>query len=224
MNWSICLGGNIREETVAFIFPNEIREFVIPPVKLPIANRTPFAYMYPFAGAIDPFVCKGVSKDDILREDVPDRCNAGFLAFGFEKVVILLREAIQQALAAGFGIVGEKFYAVYAGDGKDGVLFVLELSILLCFDSGLADGEFATEDFDKEVAVSTGGFQETGVKPLRLRFYKVQHGIDLPGIGKNFPVSGHPVPGLDLGVHSALSCAQADLFDETSWRQKERRE
>ena len=125
----------------------------------------------------------------------------------------MLREVVQEAFPTGCGIIGQEFDAVDAGDGPDGIVLILELSILLCFDAGLADGEFATEDFYKEVAVSTSGFQETGVKPLRLRFYKVQHGIHLPGIGKYLPVSGHPVLGLDLGVHSALSCLAFDLSD-----------
>ena len=87
--------------------------------------------MYPLTGAIDSLVGEGVSQDDIFREDVTDGFNAGFLAFGFEEVAILLREAIQQALAAGLSIIREQFYAVDAGDGQHSIFFVLKLRVLL---------------------------------------------------------------------------------------------
>ena len=78
------------------------------------------------------------------------------------------------------------------------------------FDAGLADGEFAPENFNQEVTVAASGLQETGVEALRLRLHKVEHRVHFAGIGEYLAVSRHPFLGLDLGVHSALSLGECD--------------
>ena len=216
MDGCISLSRKVREKPVAFVFTNEIRELVVPAVDLIGSNETPFAYVYPLIGTIHTLVREGIAVDDILGKDIASRLDAVVLAFRFEETLILLREEVQKAFPAGRGIIGQKFDTIDAGNGPDGIVLILELGILLCFDASLADCEFAAENLNEEVAVTASRFQETGIEPLRLRFYKVQHGIHLPGIGKYLPVSGHPFLGLDLGVHSALSSRTGDLFEKAS--------
>ena len=132
---------------------------------------------------------------------------------GLKQVSILLCEAIQQPLPTGIRIVRQEFDTVDTGHCQYGIFLVLQLCVFSGFDAGLADSEFAAENLNEEVAVSACGFQETGIEPLRFRFDKVQHGIHLTGIGKYLPVCGHPVLGLDLGVHSALSLRTGNLLE-----------
>ena len=63
-----------------------------------------------------------------------------------------------------------------------------------------SDGKLTPEDLDEEVTITTGGLQETGVYPLRLGLDQVQHGINLTGIRKHFPVGGDTLLGLNLCI------------------------
>ena len=220
MDRSEGLGREVGEKSVALVLAHEVGEFVVAADDLAIGNKAPFTDVYPFVGMVHPFICEGISVNNVLGKDIAGSFNATVLAFGFEKCPVLLREVVQEAFPASLGIIGQELDAVYAGYGPDGIVLVLKLGILPGFDAGLADGEFAAENLNEEVAVTASGFQETGVYPLRLRLHKVQHGIHLPGIGKYLPVSGHPVPGLDLGVHSALSLGTGDLFEKASGHKK----
>ena len=154
-----------------------------------------------------------MSNPPVLGKDITGRFNATVLTLGFEECPVLLREVVQEPFAAGRGIVGQELDAVDAGQGPDGIVLVLELGVLFGFDACLADGEFAPENFNQEVAVAASGLQETGVNPLRLRLHKVEHRVHFAGIGEYLAVSRHPLLGLDLGVHSALSSRTGDLFE-----------
>mgnify|MGYP006954686152 FL=1 len=140
-----------------------------------------------------------------MGQDISGGLDAAVLALGAEEGPVLLREAVQEAFPAGGGIIGQDFDAVDAGDGPDGIVLVLELGVLSGFDAGDANGEFAPENLDEEVAVAASGFQETGVNPFRLLLHKVEHRVHFAGIREYLAVSRHPLLGLDLGVHSALS-------------------
>lgn len=203
------LGRKVGEKAVTLVFAHEVGEFVVSAVHLIGPDKAPFTDMNPLVRLVHTLVREGVAVDDVLGKDVTGRFKATVLASGFEERPVLLREVIQEAFPAGRCIIGQQFDAIDAGEGPDGIVLVLKLGVLFGFDAGLADREFAPENLYEEVAVAASGFQETGVYPLRLRLHKVQHGIHLTGIGEHFPVSGHPVLGLDLGVHSALSLGVA---------------
>ena len=120
-------------------------------------------------------------------------------------MMFLDRKVVQKAFSAGGGIVGQEFDAVDTGNGPDSIMLVLKLGILFCFDAGLANGEFASENLYEEVTIAASRLQETGVYTLRLRLHKVEHRVHFAGIREYLAVSRHPLLGLDLGVHSALS-------------------
>ena len=212
MNGSECFHRDVREEAVAFIFTDQVGEFVVAPVDFVTSDEAPFADVDPFVGFVRAPVGEGVAVDDVLGEDVADGLDAGVFALGFEKPPVLLREVVQEPFPTGGGVVGENLDPVDAGDCPDGVMLVLDLGILPGFDAGLADREFAAENLDEEVAVTASRLQETGVYPLRLRLHKVEHRVHLAGVREHLAVSRHPFLGLDLGVHSALYLGICVLF------------
>lgn len=198
-------GRKVGEESLAVVFTDEVGEFVVPAVDLVCTDEAPFADVYPLIRLVHALVGEGIAVDDILGQDISGGLDAAVLAPGAEEGPVLLREAVQEAFPAGGGIIGQDFDAVDAGDSPDGIVLVLELGVLSGFDAGDANGEFAPENLDEEVAVAAGGFQETGVNPFRLRLHKVEHRVHFAGIREYLAVSRHPLLGLDLGVHSALS-------------------
>lgn len=220
MNGGESLGRKVGEKPVALVFPHEVGEFIVTTVHLIGPDEAPFTDMDPLVGLVHTLVSEGVAVDDVLGKDVTGRFKATVLASGFEERPVLLREVNQEAFPTGRCIIGQQFDAVDAGEGPYGIVLILKLGVLSGFDAGLADREFASENLYEEVAVAASGLQETGVYPLRLRLHKVQHGIHLTGVGEHLPVSGHPVLGLDLGVHSALSLGTGDLFEKASGHKK----
>lgn len=212
MNGSVGFDRDVREETIAFIFTDQVGKLVVASIDFVSSDETPFADVYPFVGLVRAPVGEGVAVDDVLGEDIADGLDAGVFAFGAEKPSVLLREEVQEPFAAGSGVVGENLDAVDAGDSPDGVVLVLELGVPPGFDAGLADRELAAENLNEEVPVSARRFQETGVDPLRLRLHKVEHRIHLTEIREHLSVSRHPFLGLDLGGHSALSLGICVLF------------
>ena len=205
MDRRIGLGWKVREKPVAFVFTHEIGELVVPAIDLVGADETPFADVNPFVRTVYAFVGEGVAVDDVFGEDVADRLDAGRFASRLEEDAVLFREIGQESFPAGGGIVREKLDAIDARNGPDGIVFVLKLGILFGLDAAFAEGEFSPENLNQEIAVAASGFQETGVDPLRLRLDQVEHRVHFAGVGKHLAVSRHPLLGLDLGVHSALS-------------------
>ena len=206
-----CLHGQVGEKSLALEFADEVREFVVTAVDLVSADETPFADVNPLVRLVHTLVGEGVTVNDVLGEDVAYGFDAAIFTLGLEQGLILFGKIIQEAFPASGGIVGQQFNAIDPGDGPDGIVLILELGVLFGFDAGLADGEFSSEDFDEEVAVTASRFQETRIDAFRLRFHKVEHGVHFAGIGKHLAVSRHPFLGLDLGVHSALSFSECDL-------------
>ena len=76
---------------------------------------------------------------------------------------VLGKDILFQSCAAGFGIVGQDVDTVAGAHGDE----ALEFPFGLGFDV-FQKGEFAAQDFDKEVAVATGGLKEAAVEPERL--------------------------------------------------------
>ena len=212
MNGGKGLDRNVGEQPVTFIFTNEVGEFVVPAVDLVCTDETPFADVYPLIRLVHALVGDGIAVDDVLGQEISGGLDAAVLAPGAEEGPVLLREAVQEAFPAGSGIIGQEFDAVDAGDGPDGIVLVLELGVLFGFDAGDANGEFAPENLNEEVAVAASWFQETGVNPFRLCLHKVEHRVHFAGIREYLAVSRHPLLGLDLGVHSALLLCDCVLF------------
>ena len=73
----------------------------------------------------------------------------------------MLLEISEQTLPASSHIVFKQFNAVEAGNRPNGIVFILELGILPCLYTGLADCEFSAEYLNEKVAVSACRFQET---------------------------------------------------------------
>ena len=107
MNGSEYLHRDVREEAVAFIFTDQVGEFVVASVYLVASDEAPFADVDPFVGFVRAPVGEGVTVDDVLGEDVADGLDAGVLALGFEQSAVLFSEIVQEPLAAGGGVVGE---------------------------------------------------------------------------------------------------------------------
>lgn len=212
MNGGKGLDRNVGEQPVTFVFTNEVGEFVVSAVDLVCTDETPFADVYPLIRLVHALVGEGIAVDDVLGQEISGGLDAAVLAPDAEEGPVLLREAVQEAFPAGGGIIGQEFDAVDAGDGPDGIVLVLELGVLFGFDAGDANGEFAPENLDEEVAVAASGFQETGVNPFRLCLHKVEHRVHFAGIREYLAVSRHPLLGLDLGVHSALLLCDCVLF------------
>ena len=95
--------------------------------------------------------------------------------------------------AAGLGVVGQDVNAVAGADGDE----ALELPFSLGFDI-LQKGEFATEDFDEEVAVAAGGLEEAAVEPERLVAHQIEHSVHLPWISEHLAMVSHPLAAFDL--------------------------
>jgi len=58
--------------------------------------------------------------------------------------------------------------------------------------------ELPLQDADKEVPAPARRFQEAGVDPLSLILHQIEHRLDHPRWGKDFPVVGNALFGLDL--------------------------
>ena len=105
MNGRVGFDRNVRKETYAFIFTDQIGEFVVAPVDFVTSDETPFADVDPFVGFVRTLVGERVAVDDVLGEDVTDGLDAGGLAFRFEQLIVPLHKVIQESLSAGRGVV-----------------------------------------------------------------------------------------------------------------------
>lgn len=107
---------------------------------------------------------------------------------------VLGEDVLFQSGAAGLGVVGEDVDTVAEAYGDE----ALELPFGLGFEV-LQKGEFAAQDFDEEVAVAAGWFEEAAVEPERLVAHEVEHGIHLAGIGEHLAMISHPLAAFNLG-------------------------
>lgn len=132
-----------------------------------------------------------VTTDDILLEHVAETffiaCRAVFFAN-------LAHHLGKQPLTASLGIVGQDVDAITGTHGNQ----ALELPFHLGFNV-LQKGKFATEDFDKEIPVAAGGFEETAVEPERLIAHEVEHSVHLSWISEHLAMVSHPLAAFDLG-------------------------
>ena len=91
---------------------------------------------------------------------------------------MLGEDVLFQSGAAGLGVVGQDVDAVAGTDGNQ----ALEFPFGLGFDV-IQKGEFAAQDFDKEIAVTAGGLEETAVEPEGLVTHQIKHSVHLAWIG-----------------------------------------
>ena len=108
---------------------------------------------------------------------------------------VLGEDVLFQSGAAGLGVVRQDVDAVAGADGDE----ALELPFGLGFGV-LQKGEFAAEDFDEEVAVATGGLEESAVEPERLVAHEVEHSVHLARIGEHLAMVSHSLAAFDLGL------------------------
>ena len=99
-----------------------------------------------------------------------------------------------QSGAAGLGVVGEDVDTVAGTDGDE----ALELPFGLGFGV-LQKGEFAAQNLDEKIPVTTGRFKKAAVKSKRLVAYQVQHSVHLARIGEHLAMVSHPLAAFDLG-------------------------
>ena len=67
-------------------------------------------------------------------------------------------------------------------------------------EGGVAEafgGKLSLEDGDEEVAAAAGGLEEAGVEALGFVGHELEHGLDEPGRGKDLPMVGDALLGLD---------------------------
>lgn len=131
-----------------------------------------------------------IAADDILLEHVAETFFIAGRAVFFGNLFYHLRE---QSLTAGLGVVGQDVDAVAGANGNQ----ALKLPFGLGFEV-LQKGKFAAQDFDEEIPVAAGGFEEAAVKSKRLIAHEVEHGVHLAGIGEHLAVVSHPLAAFDL--------------------------
>ena len=135
-------------------------------------------------------VGEGVAADDVLFQHVS---QAFFITDCTTLVANLANHFGKKPFTTSLSVVGQDVNAIAGADGDE----ALELPVGRGFDI-LQKGEFATEDFDEEVAVAAGGLEESAVEPEGLVAHKVEHGVHLAGIGEHFAVVSHPLAAFDL--------------------------
>jgi hypothetical protein len=70
------------------------------------------------------------------------------------------------------------------------------------------DGDqLALENLNKKVAATAGRFQKAGIDAFGLGFHEVEHCLDHPRRGKDFPVVGYAIFGLNEAHRITAFCA-----------------
>ena len=192
--------GQVAEEILCGTVAHQVAELVIAAVHQPLPDETPLADDNPLS--VNGLVVEGVAADDVLRKEVAHRFDALRLGLFAVEVAVFADEKVEQPFAAGFGVVGQQLDAVDAADALHGRLLVLQLRVLPSLRPLSAYCELSAKDFDKEVAVPAGRFEEAAVEALGFGLHQVEHGVHLPRVGEYLAVVGHPPARFDLTVHS----------------------
>ena len=107
---------------------------------------------------------------------------------------MLGKDILFESCATRFGIVRQDVDAIAGAHSNE----ALELPFGLGFDV-FQKGEFAAQDFDKEIAVTAGGFKEAAVEPEGLVAHQIEHSVHLAWIGEHLAMVSHPLAAFDLG-------------------------
>ena len=103
------------------------------------------------------------------------------------------KDILFESCAASLGVVGQDVNAIAGAYSNQ----ALKLPFRLGFNV-FQKGEFAAQNFDKEIAVATGGLKEAAVEPIRLVAHKVEHSVHLAWIGEHLAMVSHPLAAFDL--------------------------
>ena len=106
---------------------------------------------------------------------------------------MLGEDILFESCAAGFGVVGQDVDAVAGADGNQALEFPFGLGFNV-----FQKGEFAAQDFDKEIAIAAGRLKEAAIEPERLVAHQVEHSIHLSGIGEHLAMVSHSLAAFDL--------------------------
>ena len=131
-----------------------------------------------------------IAADDVFSEHVAETF---FITISTALFANLVNHFGKQPSTTSLGIVGQDVDAVAGSNGNQ----ALELPFHLGFNV-LQKGEFATEDFDKEIPVAAGGFEEAAVEPERLVAHQVEHSVHLSWIGEHLAMVSHSLAAFDL--------------------------
>ena len=108
--------------------------------------------------------------------------------------VQVLGEDVDQVGTAFSDVVWQQFDAVDAHQCQQREVLPLE------FGPGVLEfhcGKLAPKHFHEEIAAAAGRLQEARVDPLGLVLHEVEHGLNHPFGGKDFPMVGNALFGLD---------------------------
>ena len=131
-----------------------------------------------------------IAADDILLQHVSE---AFFITVCTALFANLVNHFGKQPLTTSLGIVGQNVNAIAGAYGNQ----ALELPLGWSFDV-IQKGEFAAQNLDKEIPVTTGRLKKAAVDPERLVAHQVEHGIHLARIGEHLAMVSHPLAAFDL--------------------------
>ena len=178
---ALCLALFV-EKGILMVFGHQIIELEVAAMHL-FANERPFAENDRLA--IGSGIGQGIALHDVALQQVADVYSE------FVAVIDHRNDSVEQPLAALLGIVGQQLDAIDAADGLKGVL--LEFGGAVGVTRGYG-GHLATQDFDKEIAVATGWFEETAVDAFRLVLHQIEHRVHLTRVGEHLTMVSHPLP------------------------------
>ena len=166
-------------------------------IKLEVASRKLHAACYgcPLAESdglvLGSAIGQRIAADDILLQHI---LEAFFIAVRIVLFAYFVHHLGKKSHTASLGIVGQDVNAIAGAYGNQ----ALKLPFRLGFNV-LQKGEFAAQNFDKEIAVATGGLKEAAVEPIRFVAHKVEHSVHLTWIGEHLAMVSHPLAAFDLG-------------------------
>ena len=140
--------------------------------------------------AVGGAIGEGVAADDVFLEHISQTLRISIRA----AFTALLRYHFgKQPLTTYRGVVLEQLDAIAGTHGDEAAEFPVGGRLYI-----LQKGEFAAQNFNKEIAVTAGGLEEAAVEPVGLVAHQVEHSVHLAGIGEHLAVLCHPLAALDL--------------------------
>ena len=131
-----------------------------------------------------------IAANDILLQHV---LEAFIIAVRIVLFAYMVHHLGKKSHTASLGIVGQDVNAIAGAYGNQ----ALKLPFRLGFNV-FQKGEFAAQNFDKEIAVATGGLKETAVEPIGLVAHNVEHSVHLTWIGEHLAMVSHSLAAFDL--------------------------
>src|SRR5439155_20322294 len=136
-----------------------------------------------------------VAPDDVALKDEPDGVPAFVPSVALEQTGVDGVEDAVKPLAALPYVVVQNVNTVDRGDGQDSVALKVQLRLAIAL---LHSSQFPFQNHTKKIPVAAGGFEETGVDPVRLLLHQIEHGIDLALPGQHLATIRNPLLRDDL--------------------------